>query len=164
MFHLYSIVEMSGIHNKMPSLHPAPKRLSVPTPGAKKQSGMPPLPPPVLQSNKPTSNGYVSPSTNDKFSFKQYPNSSPTAPPQLSYGPPPSARNIPTNSGRSGSNRSSHPNKSSSCSRRSPVVTAPPRIVGGVPLTNLIPPPPPPSSSPGPAYDRRFSNKGGFYP
>jgi hypothetical protein len=140
-------------------------RLSVPTPGALKQSGMPPLPNHLSSGSHgvhmhgnmlngpgkggppgPPQNGYSTPSGSSGNYHHLYrnPGSSPAVyPPQQS---------------RMGGGGSNSSNSSQSNSSR--------LIVGGVPVGNLLPlppPPPPPSNQPGPAFGHRFYNKD-FYP
>jgi len=156
-----------GRTNPLVTKHPqgigTQKRMSFPTPGALKQSGMPPLPPSISavstssvslnSSNAPvktttsavvTPNGYASnpspsgcsPHVGGFHHYRNHPNQN------LSRG-----ISLPS----VGSMQSSNGNSSSNA------------IIGGIPVNNLIPPPPPPSSQPGPAFTGRFFNKK-FYP
>lgn len=136
-------------------------RLSVPTPAALKQSGMPPLPLLSHQSSHSTTpngatksssapNGYVSSSSSSQSSsYNRHYRGTPN-------GPSPYTNHQHTNSRTQSSSSSS---TSSSTSSQGP-------IIGGVPVGNLIPPPPPPTATQGtgsPAFAKRFYNKR-FFP
>lgn len=142
------------------------RRLSVPTPAALKQSGMPPLPPHLVSSTHSTPNGATK-STLNSNTPNGYVTSSvvpPTGASNPSSGPPSYRhyRGAPPNGPSSYTNHQAPNTRGQS---NSTAASSGP-IIGGVPVGNLIPPPPPPTASQGtagPAFGKRFYNKK-FFP
>lgn len=164
-FYIAASSNKFGRTSSLAPKHPMPignqKRLSFPTPGALKQSGMPPLPPPH-SSKPPMSLNNSSMLMKTTTSAGIAPNGYSSAP--LSSGCSPHVgpafhhyRNQPTQNSSRGISLTGNPMQSSNGGPSSNA------IIGGIPVNNLIPPPPPPSSQPGPAFTGRFFNKK-FYP
>ncbi|CAL8093955.1 unnamed protein product [Orchesella dallaii] len=164
-----------GRTGSTPSLTPANiptsvgHRLSVPTPAALKQSGMPPLPSHLSSSPMHSNSVTVStPNGASKPIMNSTPNgySSNTGMPQCgaSYrhyrG---SSSNGPSNYNHHQQNRSMLTSGPSNSSAVNSSTSGP--IIGGVPVGNLIPPPPPPTSqgTAGPAFGNRFQMKKFFH-
>lgn len=129
-------------------------RLSVPTPAARKQSGMPPLPPNLSKAPLKSSSSYSRKLSNgdDPMAKAMKPGTNPNG-----Y-PPPSKSS--SQSGGSYHHHHHHRNKSRNMKSSSgpvhPKSGASNAIIGGINVNNLIPPPPPPTSAPGPAWHIGF--------
>lgn len=134
-------------------------RLSVPTPAALKQSGMPPLPP-HLSASKSSSYASSNGSETPTHTKSNLPNG---------YSPSSSSQSAPSSSPvgsfahHRGKNRHSQSSPRASTGPVQPGNGAASAIIGGIPVNTLIPPPPPPTDEPGPAFAGRFFSNT-FYP